>query len=48
MENNQVTILRKTIKSLSKERLVDPYKIARFKHQLELAFIKERLDGKIT
>ncbi len=45
MKNNQIKILRKTIKSLKKETRVDPYKIARFRHQLELAIIKENTDG---
>lgn len=44
-ENNQIAILKKTIKSLEKETQVDPYKIARFKHQLELALLEEFING---
>lgn len=45
MKNNQIKILRKTIKALEKVTQVDPYKLERFRHQLKLAIIKEKTDG---
>ena len=45
MKTNQIKIFQRTLKDLEKATKIDPYKIERFRHQLNLAIIKEKTDG---